>query len=398
MSGSFPIVDNTAGVYDVITHLDEEIDYIMRSRSIFVKAIFILCRYLPFVIGAVRIYEVVGEGYIDDNFCLVLMRSSIWLSFLQMACVEFIFILRTYALWGCSKRVLICLLTAYLATYVTGLVSLQMYTGALPAGRFNPHFNTEACYGSENPGALWLLVSFVALISLEIGLFVMSMHRVLRQYRAASGQLLKSLVRNNIVYFGASVALNILNIVGILLIPVATWPTGIMEIAQILFQGLLATRMQLDLWKVDRRRTTLTMVTMSMAEFAAARAESTVYQSMHYSRKLILDKACRIWKFDWNSHLRHSGFNRWNVLFKSRGNVRPYIPLQHSAEHQVIPQRRYSSPPRPPAWPPVRFSRVGEVMRAAGGTVTGLLSRYMHIVDRSHQPRKLAAKCARNII
>lgn len=33
----------------------------------------------------------------------------------------------------------------------------------------------------------------------------MSMYRVLSQYRAASGQLLKSLVRNNIMYFGASV-------------------------------------------------------------------------------------------------------------------------------------------------------------------------------------------------
>lgn len=189
-----------------------------------------------------------------------------------MACVEFIFILRTYALWGCSKRVLFYLLAAYLTTCVIGISSLQIYAEALPA---------DACYGPANPGASWLLTSFVALISLEIGLFGMSMYRVLSQYRAASGQLLKSLVRNNIVYFGASVALNILNIVGILLIPIATWPTGIMEIAQILFQGLLATRMQLDLWKADRREAESTMVTMSMAEFAVARSESTVYQDPH---------------------------------------------------------------------------------------------------------------------
>lgn len=263
------MVNNTAGyilstaltivVYDVGINLDEEIDYLVRSRSNFMKAIFVLCRYLPFIIGALRIYEVVGEGYIDDNLCLVLTRSSIWLSFLQMACVEFIFMLRAYALWGCSKRVLFCLLIAYLATFATGIASLQIYGGALPA---------DACYGSANPGTSWLLVSFVSLISLEIGLFGMSTYRVLRQYRAASGQLLKSLVRNNNMYFGASVALNILNIVGILLTPVATWPTGIMEITQILFQGLLATRMQLDLWKVDCREVEPTMVTMSMAEFA----------------------------------------------------------------------------------------------------------------------------------
>lgn len=54
-------------IYDVVTHLDEEIDYIVRSRPTFVKTIFILCRYLPFIIGALRIYEIVGEVYIDDN-------------------------------------------------------------------------------------------------------------------------------------------------------------------------------------------------------------------------------------------------------------------------------------------------------------------------------------------
>ncbi|KAG1768770.1 hypothetical protein EV702DRAFT_715963 [Suillus placidus] len=166
------MVNDTAGyilstaltivVYDVVTHLDEEIDYLVRSRSNFMKALFVLCRYLPFIIGALRIYEVVGEDHIDNNLCLVLFRSSLWFSFLQMACVEFIFTLRTYALWGCSKRVLFCLLAAYLATCVTDVTSLQIYAGALPA---------DACYGSANPGVSWLLVSFVALISLEIGLF-----------------------------------------------------------------------------------------------------------------------------------------------------------------------------------------------------------------------------------
>ncbi|KAG2152599.1 uncharacterized protein EDB93DRAFT_1137505 [Suillus bovinus] len=276
----FTMINNTGGyillsaltivVYDVITHLDEEIDYIVRSRSTFVKTIFILCRYLPFVIGASRIFNVVGEDYIDDDLCLVLCRISVWVSFLQMVCVEVIFSLRTYALWGCSKRVLFCLLAADLVKCVTCITSLQMYIGAFPA---------DACYGQANPGVSWLLTNFVTLISLEIGLFGMSMYRVLRQYRAASGQLLKSLVRNNIVYFGASVALNILNIVGILLIPIATWPTGVMEIAQILFQGLLATRMQLDLWKVDRRQVGTTMVTMSMEEFAVARINDTIYQN-----------------------------------------------------------------------------------------------------------------------
>ncbi|KAG1890504.1 uncharacterized protein F5891DRAFT_124570 [Suillus fuscotomentosus] len=182
------MINNTAGyilllaltivLYDVVTHLDEEIDYIVRSRFTSVKTIFILCRYLPFVIGALRMYDVVGEDYIDANLCLVLCRTSIWISFLQMACVEFLFILRAYALWGCSKRVLFYLLAAYLTTCVIGISSLQIYTGALPA---------DACYGPANPGASWLLTSFAALISLEIGLFGMSIAEQYRVFRSQRG-------------------------------------------------------------------------------------------------------------------------------------------------------------------------------------------------------------------
>lgn len=79
------MINNTAGyilllaltivLYDVVTHLDEEIDYIVRSRFTSVKTIFILCRYLPFIIGALRMYDVVGEDYIDAN---VLNRNPIF--------------------------------------------------------------------------------------------------------------------------------------------------------------------------------------------------------------------------------------------------------------------------------------------------------------------------------
>ncbi|KAG1731076.1 uncharacterized protein EDB91DRAFT_734247 [Suillus paluster] len=282
MVESLPVFD-TAGyilssaltivVYDVVTHLDEEIDYLVRSRSISIKGIFIMCRYLPIIIGAMRIpINVVGVS-IDDEMRLTSMCSSIWLSLVQMTCVEFIFLLRTYALWGCSKRVLCFLLAVYLVACVTDVTSLQRYTEYLIA---------EVSYGLTNPDMSWLLACFVGLITVEMGLFGMTMYRVLSQYRATSGKLLNMLVRHNIVYFAASVALNALNIVGMLLAPIESkWPIDVMEIVQILFQGLLATRMQLDLWKIDCRTVESTMVTISMEEFAVMRPDSTINQNPH---------------------------------------------------------------------------------------------------------------------
>ncbi|KAG0693809.1 hypothetical protein DFH29DRAFT_1006911 [Suillus ampliporus] len=94
---SLPVI-NTAGcilssaltivVYDVVTHLDEEIDYIMRSKSISIKVIFILCRYLPIITGAIRIpFWVVGAS-INDEMWLTLIFSGSWLSVVQMVCGE----------------------------------------------------------------------------------------------------------------------------------------------------------------------------------------------------------------------------------------------------------------------------------------------------------------------
>ncbi|OJA21323.1 hypothetical protein AZE42_03883 [Rhizopogon vesiculosus] len=366
-------------LYDVVTHLDEEIDYVTKSGSPSVKVIFILCRYLPFIIGILRVpIDVVGAGVNDDKVCLALLRSSIWLCVAQMACAEFIFLLRTYALWGCSKRVLFVLLTVYTAACVTDITSIQRYNASLTAEacygvahpnasallagfvslvaleiglfgitmyrvlmqyratsgkllnllmrhnimyfaagvvifllrtyalwgcskrilfvlltvytaacvtdiasiqRYNASLTAEACYGVALPNASALLVGFASLLTLEIGLFGITMCRVLMQYRATSGKLLNLLMRHNIMYFAAGVALNLLNIVGILLDPAQTkWHTDVIEIVQILFQALLATRMQLHLWSVNRHTVQSTALTMSMEDFQVRRSDSTVHQ------------------------------------------------------------------------------------------------------------------------
>ncbi|OAX34882.1 hypothetical protein K503DRAFT_412796 [Rhizopogon vinicolor AM-OR11-026] len=64
--------------YDIVTHLDDEIDFLVKSRSTSIKVIFIFCRYLPFVIGALRIpTDLVGAELDDKIVCLALLRSSI---------------------------------------------------------------------------------------------------------------------------------------------------------------------------------------------------------------------------------------------------------------------------------------------------------------------------------
>ncbi|KAG1731069.1 uncharacterized protein EDB91DRAFT_1085189 [Suillus paluster] len=74
---------------------------------------------------------------------------------------------------------------------------------------------------------------------------ITSMYRTLRQFRATSGQLLNMLVWDNLQ---------------------PAW-------------GMLATRMQLDLWKTNRQAVGSTRVMIPMAEFAVMRSDSTIYQN-----------------------------------------------------------------------------------------------------------------------
>ncbi|OAX34881.1 hypothetical protein K503DRAFT_412797 [Rhizopogon vinicolor AM-OR11-026] len=111
----------------------------------------------------------------------------------------------------------------YLAAFTTCVAFIRQNTES-PIG--------ESCYsGGDDPkSSTALLVVFVSLISHEIGLFVITTYRVLSQYRTASGGLLDLMVRHNIVYFAASLALNGVNIIALLLDPeVNKWNSSVIE-------------------------------------------------------------------------------------------------------------------------------------------------------------------------
>ncbi|KAG0693807.1 hypothetical protein DFH29DRAFT_1006909 [Suillus ampliporus] len=111
-----PVIDTTGYilssaitivVYDVVTHLDEEIDYIMRSKSIPLKVIFILCRYLPIIIGAIRIpFWVVGAS-INDEVLNCNSVSSSANHHLDVADIELLEHLALFIEMGCVECTLL---------------------------------------------------------------------------------------------------------------------------------------------------------------------------------------------------------------------------------------------------------------------------------------------------
>ncbi|KAJ8586312.1 hypothetical protein M405DRAFT_908855 [Rhizopogon salebrosus TDB-379] len=103
--------------------------------------------------------DLAGAQVQDEKVCFALLRSSIL----------------NASFWFSAM---------YLATVIVTVISVQRYT----------EFSTgQSCY-TDNPGpSSAILPGFLSLGALEIGLFGITMYRVLSQYRTTSGRLLNLL-------------------------------------------------------------------------------------------------------------------------------------------------------------------------------------------------------------
>ncbi|EGO21110.1 hypothetical protein SERLADRAFT_410612 [Serpula lacrymans var. lacrymans S7.9] len=186
-------------VYDYCILLGDEIMYISTARRKKAKAMHLIARWLPFSMLGVRCYG---------------------LQALSLFIAELIFTLRTYALWGHSKR---CW------AIVVGIVVLMTI--------------------DQGPSICLPLVSiaYALLIVYEVEILLFSLYRALIHYRSTRSPLLRVLLQHNIFYFscGLVIFFGAWHLLSRRSIPYYTS-------LQVVIHAILVTRMQIDLWKSDQ--------------------------------------------------------------------------------------------------------------------------------------------------
>ncbi|KAG1836170.1 hypothetical protein DFJ58DRAFT_189369 [Suillus subalutaceus] len=236
------IVLMTVVLYDFVTNLGDELHYLLGSRMTLAKGLFLGCRYSPFAICALHVRTGLSSSV---EGCPGLTESNILLLGIVLLCAECIFVLRTYALWNCDRRVRIALLILYLAL-CCGMIILVLACGLqLKTTKF-----TSACYSNSSMPTNLILAHYVLLLLLEIEIVGLTFYRMIRYYRTTRCRLLTLMAQYNVGYILAGLLFTIINIVTICFVPGDYRP--VLEASQIVAQGLLATRMQLDLWKLNR--------------------------------------------------------------------------------------------------------------------------------------------------
>ncbi|KAG1733491.1 hypothetical protein EDB19DRAFT_2041182 [Suillus lakei] len=232
----------TSVVYDFVTNLGDELDYLFGSRMTLAKGLFLGCRYTPFVICALHIQMALSTSV---ETCPGISESNILFLGILLLCAECIFALRTYALWNRDRRVRIALLILCLA-FLCGIIILVLGCGLqLKKANFTP-----GCYSQTAIPTNFILTPYILLLLLQIEITGLTFYKMIGYYRATRCRLLTLMAQYSVGYILGGLLFTVVNIVTICFVPGDYGP--VLEASQIVAQGLLATRMQLDLWKLDR--------------------------------------------------------------------------------------------------------------------------------------------------
>ncbi|KAH7930325.1 hypothetical protein BV22DRAFT_73230 [Leucogyrophana mollusca] len=239
----------TLWTFDYIINLEDEVSYLFGAKLSISKCTYLVCRYTPFILLGVQWPLTLVSG-LSMKTCPVLFQIHAWLILVILFAVECVFLLRTYALWGCNKRIFVVLLSGLVITLVSAVAVLETYQVSIDDLFSEPPVPVVgSCYKSELPPSTSLC--FILLLVFETEVFLFTIYRARVHYRRARSRLLEVLIQHSIFFYAIALVLALTNTLAIFLLP--SYYSEAFGAVQALAQALLATRMQLSLWKADRR-------------------------------------------------------------------------------------------------------------------------------------------------
>ncbi|KAG1799955.1 uncharacterized protein BJ212DRAFT_144962 [Suillus subaureus] len=237
----------TFWTYDFVCSLHEELTFLLRSRRTKVKGLYIIARYVPFVLIILDLCLTLTQNE-NPKKCKILDNIFSIFGMMSLTFSECFFILRTYALWNNNRIVLVAMLSALFATIVSSI-------SLLLAGGITSEVTASAISGipgcSRTPHGIRFL-PFMLTFVCQLGLVCLTIISVIQSWRSAKGPLYAMPVKHNIFYYACGLlfsAVNILFSAPLLdMYPVYSSLGGM----QIFILAILATRMHLHLWHVER--------------------------------------------------------------------------------------------------------------------------------------------------
>ncbi|KAG1809172.1 uncharacterized protein BJ212DRAFT_620048 [Suillus subaureus] len=237
----------TFWTYDFVCSLHEEWTFLLRSRWTKVKGLYIITRYIPFVVIFLELWLSLAKN--EPKNCQILSNIFAYFGVISLALSEFFFVLRTYALWNNKRIVLVAVLSGYFAVIIS-CIGILAPAGPFPDATIGPVQGVQGC--SQSPQGFQLFLPFVLVFVFQVGLICLTITRAIQRWRLVKGPLFAILVKHNIFYYACGLLFSAMNFLLPLLLGDMFAVYSAIEAFQILILAILATRMHLHLWHAEQ--------------------------------------------------------------------------------------------------------------------------------------------------
>ncbi|KAJ7454719.1 hypothetical protein FB451DRAFT_1279095 [Mycena latifolia] len=262
-------------LYDYLLTMDLEAALIWPSKRSLTKTLFLLSRYSPFVDVPLMVYYAATPD-ISINRCLHVHITIVYFNLFGIAVAEIIFVLRTYAISGQSRTVLIVFITICTASLAGSFVLLTLY---IQTAKFGPPLlaTLPGCY-LANGTLIYVGISFIIALSLDICIFVYTLWIGIKKYRHSRNPLIVTLYRDGITYFAFLCIISATNF-AILLNRPLDMPELLNNLLRVM-HSLLSCRVILHVREVEQKRAERSRAGLSMdRSISSARFEGQEYLS-----------------------------------------------------------------------------------------------------------------------
>ncbi|KAG2130766.1 uncharacterized protein EDB93DRAFT_70126 [Suillus bovinus] len=218
----------TFWAYEYFCSFQHEWTFLHRSRWTKVKCLYILTRYVPFLLLLVNLYTCFSP---NEN-------SGI--------CSQSFFVLRTCALWNNNRIVILTMLSLCLA-FITASISIALVTTATAPFATSNIPGITGCY--QVMSNIQLFIPFLFYFALALGLMALTLVRAIMSWRTTKSHLYVVLLKHNISYYACGLLFSVANIFTSLLLHYAYH--AMLHDLQFIILAILATSMHRHLWQMD---------------------------------------------------------------------------------------------------------------------------------------------------
>ncbi|KAJ7457008.1 hypothetical protein FB451DRAFT_1372703 [Mycena latifolia] len=200
--------------YDTMIHLDQEYTHVWASKWTFIKCLYLWTRYGTFVDTILAFMERLNI-FSEPSTCKQIMSFDTIFSSLGIALSEIILMMRTYALYGRPKLLLVFYMIVWIVLVAVNAWALTQWSvQASPSA-------SSACFMQSSSGVG--LVGYVSLLSVETVVVILTVLKGIQTFSVSRpGQhtpLLTGFYRDGILFYLSILPMTILAIAVVLLAP-----------------------------------------------------------------------------------------------------------------------------------------------------------------------------------